>query len=83
MATEYHGGRAALRGVATVDDAEALLAWLQAWPGAEVDLEHCDHLHPANLQVLLAGAARVAAWPRDDALRAWLEPLLGCAPEQE
>jgi hypothetical protein len=59
-----------------VDEAEGLLEWLQKKPAARIDLATCVHLHPANLQVLMAAKPRVAAWPQDESLRSWLEPLL-------
>ena len=77
MPIEYRGLRAVLQGMVEVEEADALLAWLQDTHGAEVDLAGCTHLHPANLQVLLAGAVRVAEWPHEATLRTWLEPVLG------
>nr|WP_315392736.1 hypothetical protein [uncultured Duganella sp.] len=75
MPIDYLADRALLRGIVSVDDAEALLAWLQGRGAACVDLAACAHLHPANLQVLLAAGARVAEWPQEPALRAWLQPI--------
>lgn len=76
MPIDYEAECAFLRDIVAVDDAESLLAWLQQHPGASVDLAGCVHLHPANVQVLLAAQAPVAAWPADAALRSWLQPLL-------
>jgi hypothetical protein len=59
-----------------VDEAEPLLEWLQKKPSARIDLAACTHLHPANLQVLMAARAKVASWPENPELRAWLEPAL-------
>ena len=53
-----------------------MLDWIQANPNAEADLEQCSHLHPASLQVLMAAKSRVAAWPSDAGLRAFLETAL-------
>jgi hypothetical protein len=41
-----------------------------------VDLGACTHLHPANLQVLIAAKSHIAVWPSDANLRAWLETVL-------
>ncbi|WP_010545328.1 hypothetical protein [Sphingomonas elodea] len=59
-----------------VEAAETLHGWLLEAPGRSVDLAGCTHLHPANLQVLLASGAPVTALPADADLAAWLSPLL-------
>lgn len=76
-------------GALTVDDAEALLQALAQGGGAGApcaDLSACSHVHAACLQVLMAAGVRVAAWPPDAALGAWLRaalPEAACAPEQD
>ena len=79
MPIEFKKKQAFLRDIVTVDEAEGLLEWLQGKPGARVDLSQCSHLHPANLQVLMAAACRVSAWPADAALCAWLQTALTAA----
>ena len=76
MAIEYQQNQAVLRDVVSVDDAEGLLAWLQNKPAAQISLMDCTHLHPANLQVLLAARVNAVVWPEDVSLRGWLEPIL-------
>lgn len=76
MPIEYRKKEVLLREVVSVDDAEALLEYLQKKPAARVDLSACTHVHPANLQVLLAAKTRVAHWPTDADLRAWLQSVL-------
>jgi len=76
MPIEYSKKRVVLRDIISVDEAEALLEWLQNKPAASVDLAACTHLHPANLQVLMAAGSRVCAWPKDAQLRGWLETAL-------
>ncbi len=76
MPIDYGPQRLVLHGIVTVDEAEELLEWLQAHPAATADLAACTHLHPANLQVLMAAACRVSAWPADAGLRVWLETAL-------
>ena len=79
MPIEYKKKQAFLLDIVTVDEAEGLREWLQSKPGARIDLSQCSHLHPANLQVLMAAACRVSAWPQDVELRAWLETALTAA----
>jgi hypothetical protein len=76
MPIEYKKNQAIFRDVALVDEAEGLLEWLQNKPSATLHLGACTHLHPANLQVLMAAPARVTVWPNDASLRGWLEAVL-------
>lgn len=76
MAIEYRKSLAVFDGVISVEEAEGLLEWLQRKPTAKVDLTACDHLHTANLQVLMALRPAVQSWPADAGLRAWLESAL-------
>ena len=76
MAIQYKGKTAVFRDGVGVDEAETLLEWLQKRPSARIDLAACTHMHPANLQVLMAAGAKVGSWPDDPELRAWLEPAL-------
>lgn len=77
MAITYKKSTAILAGVISVEDAESLLEWLQKTPGARLDLAACTHLHAANLQVLMAAQPRMAAWPLDSDLKAWLMASTG------
>lgn len=79
MSIEFNKQQAVFRDTASVEEAEGLLEWLQNKPTATVDLSVCTHLHPANLQVLMAHKTHVAAWPNDANLRAWLESTLESA----
>lgn len=76
MPIEYKKNLAVFRDVVSVEEAEGLLEWLQNKPAAKIHLAACTHLHPANLQVLMAVKARIIAWPDDADLRAWLETAL-------
>lgn len=77
MPIEYKKNVALFRDIASVDEAEGLLEWLlNKAAAAKVDLGACTHLHPANLQVLIAAKSRIAVWPNDTSLRAWLETVL-------
>ena len=76
MPIEFQKKAAVFRDVVGVDEAEGLLEWLQQKPKARVDLAACTHLHPANLQVMMAARPIVSQWPEDVSLRAWLEPVL-------
>jgi hypothetical protein len=62
--------------VISVEDAEPLLEALQNVSSPLVDLSDCAHVHPANIQVLLAAGALVKAWPTDPSLAMWLKSVL-------
>jgi hypothetical protein len=76
MSIEYGKSQAVFREEVGIDEAEELLQWLQRTPGAKVDLSFCAHLHPANVQVLMASGAIVVAWPGTPGWRIWLESAL-------
>ena len=76
MPIEYQETEAVFRGMVSVEEAEGLLDRLHERAGTRIDLAECTHLHPANLQVLMAAGCRIAAWPKDADLRAWLESVL-------
>ena len=76
MTIEFQKKAAVFLGTVGVDEAEGLLEWLQKKPKARIDLAACTHLHPADLQVLMASRPTVSQWPEDVSLRAWLEPVL-------
>jgi hypothetical protein len=75
MAMAFKDRKVILSEAVGVEDAEALLNWLQKKPQARVVFSHCTHVHPANLQVLLAAGVQVCAWPEDAALSAWLRSI--------
>ena len=72
MGIEYKKNLAVFSDVVSVEDAEALLEWMQKKSAARVDLSACTHLHPANLQVLMAAKSVVSDWPKDIGLASWL-----------
>jgi hypothetical protein len=76
MAIEFKKSLATFKEVVSVEEAETLLEWLQKKPGAKVDMSSCEHLHPANLQVLMAAAPTITAWPKDAALAEWIKSAL-------
>ncbi len=76
MAINYKGNAAQFVDFVAVEEAEVLLGWLQSHPKGKVDLAQCTHLHPANLQVLMAAQPKVSHWPADDSLNAWIRPTL-------
>jgi hypothetical protein len=76
MPIEYKKNRVVFRDEVTVEEAEALLEWLQTRPSAKVDLSACVHLHTASLQVMMAAKINVSSWPKNIELRAWVEPAL-------
>jgi hypothetical protein len=76
MPIEFKKNRAIFRDEVSVEEAEGLLEWLQTRPSAKADLSELSHLHTANLQVLIAAKTAILSWPKNDELRAWLEPAL-------
>lgn len=76
MPVDYKKNKAVFTDVVSVDDAEKLLDWIQKNASAKVDLAACTHIHPANIQVLMAAGTAVSAWPQDVSLRSWLESAL-------
>ncbi|MBK6999977.1 MAG: hypothetical protein IPH35_08425 [Rhodoferax sp.] len=76
MSIEFKRNRAIFMDFVTVEDAEGLLAWLQSHPKGTLDLSRCEHLHAANLQVLMAARPTIAAWPTDTSLADWLRQAL-------
>jgi hypothetical protein len=76
MAIEYKKSLAKFSDVVSVEEAEALLEWLQKKSAARADLSACTHLHPANLQVLMAANTTISAWPDDAVFAAWLKSAL-------
>lgn len=60
----------------TVEDAETLLEWLVRHPAGKVNVKNLEHLHAANLQVLMATRSKVTVWPADSDIRTWLEAAL-------
>jgi len=76
MPIQFQENLALFCDAASGEEAEGLLEWLQKRPSAKADLSACSHLHPANLQVMLAAGTRVAAWPKDSSLSAWLKTIL-------
>lgn len=76
MSLEFKKNQVLFKDVVSVEDAESLLEWLQQKPAAQVDFSACTHLHPANLQVLMAAKPKVSAWPEDAAFSVWLQSAL-------
>lgn len=76
MAINYKNNLAQFVDLISVEEAETLLGWLQGHPKGKVDLSACTHVHPANLQVLMAAKAKVSKWPADTSLSDWLKPAL-------
>ena len=76
MVIEYKKNLAVFSDVVSVEEAEALLEWVQKKSAARVDLSACTHLHTANLQVLMAAKPVISAWPTDVGLATWLRSAL-------
>ena len=76
MPINYQKKLALFQETVGVEEAETLLEWLLKNPKSRVNLAGCQHLHAANLQVLMAVKPLIAAWPKDTNLRVWLESAL-------
>jgi hypothetical protein len=72
MPITYDEELATFTGVVEVDEAEGLLAWVQRVPTPQVALAPCEHVHTANLVVLMAARPTVTSWPVDVELGCWL-----------
>jgi len=72
MSIRYLKKHAVLEGIVGVDDAEALVQWLQKQARPAVHLGGCEHVHAAVLQVLLAWRPKISAPPADAVLAAVL-----------
>jgi hypothetical protein len=76
MPIEFKKNLAIFKDVISVEEADVLLNWLQNNLSGKVNLSSCTHLHPANLQVLMAAGANIVAWPNDKSLSGWLSTAL-------
>jgi hypothetical protein len=76
MSITFKKDRVVFCDMAEGDDAENLLEWLQNHPKGKIDLSVCTHLHPSNLQVLMAAKCSIFAKPNDKLLADWLETAL-------
>lgn len=76
MPIQYGDAVATLSGACAVEEAEALLAWLDDHDGGGVDVQDLAHLHCAVLQVLMARRPPCVGGPRDAEVALWLGPLL-------
>jgi hypothetical protein len=76
MPIELKKKQAVFVDVASVEEAEPLLAWLQDRKSPTVSLRKCTHMHPANLQVLMAAKVHVSDWPEEATLCAWVQSAL-------
>jgi hypothetical protein len=76
MAITFKKDRAIFCDMAGGEDAESLLEWLQKYPKGKIDLSACTHLHPANLQVLMAAKRSTVIKPKDKLLAEWIDTAL-------
>jgi hypothetical protein len=83
MTVALRGNMIFLEDQCRVEDAEPLLGFLQAHPGAAVDLTKAGHLHAAVFQILLAFRPPIAGPPADAFVLRHLNPLLAPAPRSK
>ncbi|MBA1157438.1 hypothetical protein H0S73_15025 [Microvirga sp. Marseille-Q2068] len=79
MSARLNGEVILLEGQCRVEDAEPLLAWLQANRNRIVDLTNAEHLHGAVFQILMALKPAIRGEGKDAFLRDWLTPVLTAA----
>jgi len=76
MAIVYKKNSVIFSDVAGAEEAEALLEWLHKHPKGKIDLGACSHMHPANLQVLMAAKRAINIHPSDSSLATWIDSAL-------
>jgi len=76
MSITYKKDRVVFCDMAEGEDAESLLEWLHKYPKGKIDLSACTHMHPANLQVLMASKRLIFAKPKDKLLADWIDSAL-------
>lgn len=76
MSITFKKSVAVLADQVTVEEAETLLEWLVKNPAAKVKLGDLEHLHTADLQVLMALKPNVSVWPKNTDIKVWLEAAL-------
>jgi hypothetical protein len=69
-------GEILLAGNCPNEDAEALLQYLSANPGAPIDWRACESAHTAVIQVLMAATPKLLGPPAGQALRNWVAAAL-------
>jgi hypothetical protein len=74
-------GTVELSGRCVLEDAEELRKHLAAAPRCTVQWEHCESLHSAVLQVLMAARPRLRGTPRSEFLDNHIRPLIASTPE--
>jgi len=76
MPIDYSDKEASLKDVVSIQEVDDLLEWLIAHPEASVNLADCSHMHLAALQTLASSKRQITAWPENEKLKGWIEPLL-------
>lgn len=72
MGIEYKKSTAIFEENVTVEEAEGLLDWLIKNPKGKINLSACQHIHAANLQVLMAVKPTFSHESKDADLQMWL-----------
>jgi hypothetical protein len=81
MTVRLSGDRIHILGPGLIEDAESLVALLQANRARSVDLAAAGVLHTALVQVLLAFRPRLTGLPDDPFFKMWLMPGLTAAAD--
>lgn len=83
MTVRSENGVIHLEGICPVEDAEILVAALDADPAAVVELGDCRQLHSAVVQVLLVFRPSLRGEPNDLFLRGHLTPAVMAAADRQ
>ncbi len=75
MPISYKKTVAVLEGHCEIEEAETLLAWLLEHPKGRLNLKRLGHPHTAVLQIMMALRPEVSAFPENEEIAAWLQPL--------
>jgi len=67
---------AVLEGICEIEEAEVLLEWLLVNRKGKLNLKQLEHPHTALLQIIIAFKPMISAWPENEAICSWLQPLL-------
>ncbi|MDB5535472.1 MAG: hypothetical protein JWQ65_347 [Devosia sp.] len=76
MSVSMGGNVIVVAGNCGVEEAETLVALIQAHPGAEVDVSQAAAVHTSLWQVILALRPCLVGTPHDPFIRDWIVPNL-------
>lgn len=75
----YEDSTVRMEGNCAVEEAPALMEWLETAAEPRADLKTSTHIHTAIVQALTEAKVRLTAAPDDPFLARWVSPLLATA----